>query len=213
MGDIVATEIEEYAAAHSKPGPPLLAELAQATRQREGSSARMLTGQLEGRLLHFLVALVQPRLVVELGLFTGYSALSMAEAMPEDGRLVSCELDPGRAAFARGWLDRSPHGHKVDIRVGPALDTVLALEPGSIDLSFVDADKENYPRYYEELLARTRPGGLIVLDNMLWSGEVLEPRDEESRSLAATNERIVSDERVDNLLLTVRDGVQLVRVR
>jgi caffeoyl-CoA O-methyltransferase len=211
MTDIIDPAIDAYAERHTRAEPGDLADLAAWTRQ-EMAESRMLTGRIEGRLLKLLVQLVAPRLAVEVGTFTGYSALSIAEGLPEGGRLVTCERDPVHAGIASGRFRASPFGERISLRLGPALETIRALE-GAVDFAFIDADKGGYPDYYEELLARTRSGGLLVLDNMLWSGQVLDPRDEESRTLADLNARIVADPRVENVLLPVRDGVQLVRRR
>lgn len=212
MTHIVDPALEAYALAHTRAEPEGLAALAEWTRAETGDDAAMLTGRLEGRFLKLLVTLVAPRLVVEVGTFTGYSALSMAEGLPDGGRLVTCEIDPGRARIAAERFRASPVGDRITLRLGPALETIRALDE-PVDLSFIDADKPGYPAYYEELLARTRPGGVLLLDNMLWSGQVLDPPDEESRVLADLNTRITADDRVENVLLTIRDGVQLVRKR
>ncbi len=211
MSFIVDEEIEKYAFGATRPEPPLLTELASKTHETM-DLPQMLTGRLEGRFLKMLVTLLQPRLIVEVGTFTGYSALSMAEGLPEGGKVVTCEVDPRAQAMAQAAFDMSPHGGKIEIRMGPALDTIRKLE-GPIDLSFIDADKMAYPDYYEEILSRTRPGGVILLDNMLWSGSVLKPDDDSSRTLARLNETIAGDDRVENVLLTVRDGIQFVRKR
>ncbi len=170
----------------------------------------MLTGRIEGRLLKLLVQLVQPQLVLEVGTFTGYSALSMAEGLAHDGKIITCDIDPKAQKLAQAAFDASPYGHKIEMRMGPAIDTIRKLTE-TIDLGFIDADKENYPLYYEEILVRTRPGGLIVIDNTLWSGRVLDPQDTDSKAVARLNEIISKDIRIENVLLTVRDGIQLVR--
>ncbi len=211
MSFVIDEEIEEYAHRSTRPEPPLLEELAVKTHQSM-ELPQMLTGRLEGRFLKLLVQLVQPKFILEVGTFTGYSALSMAEGLPEDGRLITCEVDPKARAMAQAAFDASPHGKKIEIKMGPALTTIRQLkEP--IDLSFIDTDKESYPDYYEEILARTRPGGVILLDNMLWSGRVLDPKDADSKAVDRLNRIIAADERVENVLLTVRDGIQFVRKR
>jgi len=207
--NIVDEALDRYAYEHTRPEPAHLRELAARTRERMEQS-QMLTGRVEGRLLKLLVQLCRPRLVLEIGTFTGYSALSMAEGLGEDGRIVTCEVDPHAQRMAQAAFDASPWGHRIELRMGPALETVRGLG-GPIDFTFIDADKTGYRDYYEEVVPRTRPGGLIVLDNMLWSGEVLDPRSESARALAALNATIAADPRVENVLLTVRDGVQLVR--
>jgi len=209
MSFIVGEEIEEYAFGATRPEPPLLSELAVKTHQVM-ELPQMLTGRLEGRFLKLLVQLTQPKLIVEVGTFTGYSALSMAEGLPEDGRIITCEIDPKAQAMAQAAFDASPHGGKIEIRMGPALQTIRGLNE-TIDLSFIDADKEGYPDYYEEIVSRTRPGGVILLDNMLWSGRVLDPKDTDSKAVDRVNRMIAADERVENVLLTVRDGIQFVR--
>lgn len=207
--ELIQPEIERYAQEHTRQEPELLQKLAAAT-YAEMDSPTMLTGRLEGRLLKLLAQLCGAKRVLEIGTFTGYSALSMAEGMPEDGQVITCEIEPKHAEFARRYFARSPHGKKIEIRMGPALDTLKSLTAG-FDMAFIDADKANYPAYYEAVVELIRPGGLILVDNTLWSGTVLKPTDEESRAIAALNRRIAGDGRVENVLLTVRDGVQLVR--
>ena len=203
--------VDRYALQNTRPENELLRSLAERT-EREMDDPQMLTGRVEGRLLKLLVQLSRPRLVLEVGTFTGYSALSMAEGLGPDGRIVTCEIDPRAQQVAQAAFDASPFGDRIEIRMGPALDTIRSLDE-PVDLSFIDADKEHYPEYYESILERTRSGGLLVLDNMLWSGKVLDPQEEIPRVLDALNRRITDDERVENVLLTVRDGVQLVRKR
>ena len=169
----------------------------------------MLTGRLEGGFLRLMVRAFQARRIVEIGMYTGYSALSMAEALPDDGKLITCEVNPEAEAIARRYFRESPHRDKIEIRMGPALQTLEKLE-GPFDFAFIDADKENYPSYYELCLERLRPGGAIAVDNVLWSGRVLDPQDEETRAIATLNERVSKDDRVDHVLLTIRDGVMLV---
>jgi caffeoyl-CoA O-methyltransferase len=209
--DIVTPAIERYAAAHTRPEPALLEELAEETR-RTRSDHGMLCGRLEGRLLKLLVQLLQARRVLEIGLFTGYSALSLAEGLPEDGELISCDIDPRAGEFARRYFARSPHGAKIAVRIAPALETLRTLAP-PFDLVFIDADKENYPLYYRAAIDLLRPGGVVAIDNTLWSGRVLAPVDASDRAIAALNQEILADQRVENVLLTVRDGLQLVRKR
>ncbi|MGK3967307.1 O-methyltransferase [Sorangium sp. So ce118] len=211
MPPIANPELERYAHDHTEPPPALLDELREYTRAHD-PRAGMQVGRIEGTLLGVLVALMQARRVLEIGTFTGYSALSMAQALPPDGELITCDLDPEVARVARSFFDRSEHGKKIRIAVGDALDTIRAL-PASppFDLVFIDADKVRYSTYYEEALPRLRRGGLIVADNTLWSGEVLAPETEDGRALAAFNDLVVRDRRVEKVMLTVRDGVTLAR--
>jgi caffeoyl-CoA O-methyltransferase len=155
-----------------------------------------------------LVRLAGARRVLEIGMFTGYSALMMAEGLPDDGRLITCDVDPKAIEMASRYFAESPHGHKIEVRMGPALDTIKSLE-GPFDMVFIDADKGNYSNYYDACMPMVRPGGLIAADNVLWSGRVLAPEDDDTRSIVAFNEKVQSDPRVENVCLTVRDGVML----
>ncbi len=208
---LVRPEIEEYARASTTPEPDLLRQVAHET-EALGQRARMLTGRLEGRLLKLLVAMLRPRQVLEIGCFTGYSALSMAEALPAGGRLVTCEISEEHAAIARRNFARSPHGERIELRLGPALETVAALD-GPFGFVFVDADKANYPAYYEAVLPKLAEDGVIAFDNVLWSGRVLdgEDRTDDTAAIRTLNERLARDARVECVMLTVRDGLTLVR--
>lgn len=209
MKSLVSPELEDYAARHTTPEPELLAELCAAT-QAGMALPQMQVGLVEGSFLKMLVALTSARRVVEIGMFTGYSALMMASALPPDGRLFTCDVDPEACAMARAFFARSPHGEKIEILMGPAKETLPRI-PGPVDLVFIDADKTGYPHYYDLMVEKVRPGGLLVFDNMLWSGEVLNPADEETRALVATARRVQDDPRVENVLLTIRDGMLLAR--
>jgi caffeoyl-CoA O-methyltransferase len=209
MSPLSTAAIDAYVDAHTTPLEPLLVELHEATL-REMSSPQMIAGPVLGQLLRFLVRMVAPRLVVEIGTFTGYSALAMAGGLPEGGRLVTCELSPERAEFARSWFDRSPLGERIDLRVGPALDTVAALD-GPFDFVFIDADKAGYTGYYEAVVPKLSPGGLIAVDNTMRDGDVADPMDDGDRAMAAFNAHVLADPRTENVTLTVRDGVTLIR--
>ena len=209
---IASEEIEAYAEAHTTPAPDLLRRLAEETRA-ELRSPQMLTGLVEGRLLEFLVFAIRPRRVLELGTYSGYSTVSMAAVLPPGSHVDTCELGEAHAAVACRYLDEAGVGDRVTVHVGPALETIERLE-GEFDLIFIDADKVNYPAYYEGLVPRLSPNGLMVLDNTLWSGRVVEPDDSpETRMFVELNARIASDPRVVAVVLTVRDGVTLVRHR
>ncbi len=213
MDELVRPEIEDYASASTTPEPALLQEVARQT-EALGERSRMLTGRLEGRLLNFLVGLVQPQQVLEIGCFTGYSALSMAEALPEGGRLYTCEISREHADIAQANFDRSPFGDRIQLCFGPALDTIANLD-GPFGFVFVDADKSNYPRYYEAVLPKLAEGGLIAFDNVLWSGRVLDDDDDtdDTAAIRTLNARLAQDDRVEVVMLTVRDGLTLVRRR
>ena len=201
--------IEDYAFRLTQEEPENLQKLITQTYEAM-DYPDMLTGRIEGRLLKLIVQLLQPGLVLEVGSFTGYSALSMAEGLAENGKIITCEIDPMAQRIAQAAFDASPVGHKIELRMGPAIDTIRQLTE-TIDLAFIDADKENYPIYYEEILVRTRSGGVIIIDNSLWSGRVLDPQDGDSKAVARLNNIIYQDTRIENVLLTVRDGIQLVR--
>jgi caffeoyl-CoA O-methyltransferase len=213
MAFIVPDEIERYAEEHTTPPDERLAALAQET-QATLECPQMLTGPIEGRFLEMLVFASGARRVLELGTYSGYSALSMAAALPDGGRVVSCELDPERAAFAQRHIDASPCADAIEIRVGPALETIAGLD-GPFDLIFIDADKANYLNYYEAVLPLLADRGLIAVDNTLWSGRVADPGADEdtTRSLREFNDHVRRDERVVSVMLTVRDGITLIRRR
>ena len=202
---IVDPRIEEYVARLSSPHDPLLAELSEETRTVLGSEA-MLTGPVAGRFLELLVWAASPHRVLEIGTFSGHSALAMAAALPEGGRIDTCELDPERAATAQRYFDRSPHGSRITLHLGPALETVERLD-GDFDLVFIDADKEGYVDYYEAVLPRLAERGLIVADNTLWSGRVLEGEG----PIVRFNDHVAADPRTVQVILSVRDGMTLIR--
>ena len=203
--DIIDPRIEEYAERFTTPHEALLAELSAATDAELGMT-QMLTGPVAGRLLEFLVWTSQPQRVVEIGTFSGHSALAMAAALPDGGRIDACEIDPERAAFAQRYFDRSPHGSKITLHIGPALETLEGLE-GPFDFVFIDADKEGYVDYYEAVLPRLAERGLIVADNTLWSGRVVD----EPSPIATFNEHVAADPRSVQVVLSVRDGMTLIR--
>ena len=209
MSPLFTQTLDAYVDAHTTPLEPLLQELHEAT-YASADTPEMIAGPVLGQLLRFLTAMVAPRLVVEIGTFTGYSGLAMAGGLPAGGRIVTCELSEERAAFAQSWFDRSPYGERIDVRVGPALQTLDGLA-GPFDLVFIDADKEGYTDYYEAVVPKLASGGLIVVDNTLRGGDVADPEDDGERGMAAFNAHVHSDARTENVLLTVRDGVTLAR--
>jgi len=210
MKPLVSKDLESYVAGHAASGSRLLRELEQETRETM-DEPEMLSGAVEGSLLQMLIRLIGARSVLELGTFTGYSALMMAEALPADGSLLTCEISPERASFAQRYFDRSPHGKKIRLITGRAADVLVGIPDRSLDLVFIDADKMLYPRYYEESVRIIRKGGLVIADNALWSGKVLAPRDDDTRAIDEFNRRALEDERVENVILTVRDGIHLIR--
>jgi caffeoyl-CoA O-methyltransferase len=203
-------KLDEYAVAHTKPLDPLIQELVDETHKEMGRMAGMLSGPVEGSLLQMLVASVRAKRVLEIGMFTGYSALMMAAALPDDGELITCDINARTIAFGKRYFERSPHGHKITVLEGGALENMKRLQ-GPFDFVFIDADKTNYTNYYEAALPLLAPTGLIAVDNVLWRGEVLDPRDDNARAIADFNHHVRNDDRVTNVLLTVRDGLMLIR--
>lgn len=210
--DMVAREAEEYAAVHTSPMSALLEEIEQFTLTRTPYPS-MLTGRVEGRFLQLVAQLSGARNIVDIGTFTGYSALAMAEALPPGGRVLTIDHDPEHAGIARDFFNRSPGKDKIDLRLGDALEILESLPDGQTDLVFIDADKRDYIAYYEESMRILRNGGLILADNALWYGKVFNPQDDDSRAVAAFNERVNADGRAEKLFLAIRDGIYLIRKR
>lgn len=216
MAFVVQDAIEGYAEAHTTPHSKEMQELADEARATL-PSPRMLSGLVEGRLLEMLVWSSGAREVLEIGTYAGYSALSMAAGLAPGGRIVSCEIAPEHAQFAQRHIDASPYAERIEIRVGPALETIAQL-PGPFDLVFIDADKPAYADYYHAVLPKLAERGVIAVDNTLWSGRVLagaeaEDADESTRALVEFNDMVAADERVVSVMLTVRDGITLIRRR
>ena len=175
----------------------------------------MQIGPDQGQFLGFLVTLLDAKRVLEIGTFTGYSALAMARALPADGRLDACDVDRDWTDIGRRYWDEAGLAGKIHLHLGPALETIAGFAPDSFDLAFIDADKTNYDAYYEACLTLVRPGGVVALDNMLWSGAVADMTDMQPDTLAlrALNTKIHADERVDMSLLPIGDGLMLARRR
>jgi caffeoyl-CoA O-methyltransferase len=212
MSFIVEPKIEEYAEAHTTPDGELFERLAEETRVKT-TAPQMMVGRIEGQFLAALVALSGARRILEIGTFTGYSAISMASALPAEGRLITCDVDPETTEIARRYMDESGHGDKIEIRLGPALETLETLD-GRFDIVFIDADKPNYRNYFEAVLPILADDGLLIADNVLWSGRVVEPDGDESTvAIKEFNDHVAADNRVVSVMLTVRDGMTLVRRR
>jgi len=199
--------IEEYALEKTEPQEALLDGLVKETHDHM-ELPQMLCGPIEGQLLKQIVMISGARRIIEVGTFTGYSALRLAEGLPEDGELFTCDINPESLAMARRYFEKSKHGKKIKIVEGPALETIPTIE-GSFDLAFIDADKVNYRNYYEAILPRLKKGGIVLVDNVLWGGSVIDEskNDESTRAIKEFNEHISQDERVEKVLLTVRDGL------
>ena len=207
--NLVSEAIEDYAYRHTQDEGILLKKLEKETYEKL-EIPQMLTGRIEGQLLRLLALLIDAQRVIEVGTFSGYGTLSMAEALPNEAEIFTCEIDPNCLEVARRYFKESPHGKKIYVLEGNALETLNTLT-GWFDMAFIDADKINYSNYYEIILPKIRPGGLIVVDNVLWSGRVLHPQEETDQAIHIFNEKIAADERIDNVLLTVRDGIYFIR--
>ncbi len=208
--DIVAKDAEEYAADHTTPMSDLLEEIEHFTLTQTPYPS-MLTGRVEGRFLQLASQLSQARRIVDIGTFTGYSALAMAEVLPDDGEILTIEYNLDHAKIAQDFFNRSPSGCKITLRIGEALGILKTLPDSKTDLVFIDADKESYSAYYEESMRILRNGGLILADNALWYGRVFDPKDDESRAMANFDALVKADNRAEKLFLTIRDGIYLIR--
>jgi caffeoyl-CoA O-methyltransferase len=201
-------KVDAYAEAHTTPSGELFERLAAETREKT-TLPQMRVGEVEGRFLEFLVRLMRARHVLELGTFTGYSSLSMARGLPDGGRVISCDVDQETTAIARRYAEEAGLADRIEYRIGSALESIAQLD-GPFDLVFIDADKPNYRNYYEAVLPKLSDNGLIVADNALRDGRVLEDDDEPMKEF---NDYVRNDPRVECVLLTVRDGMLLVMKR
>ncbi len=211
-----APVVGEYLLTHHTPADDILGELAAATRETAADAAHMQVSSDEGALLTLLTRLTGARFAVEVGVFTGYSTLCIARGLADGGRLLACDVSEEWAAIGRPYWERAGVADRIDLRIAPALETLRALDAEPVvDIAFIDADKANYPAYYEEIVRRLRPGGLVVLDNVFLGGRVLDPAYQEEHHLAMRrlNDLITADERVDSVMLPVRDGVTIARRR
>jgi caffeoyl-CoA O-methyltransferase len=207
--------IESYATAHSTAESAHLAEVAEATRRITGQRSGMMVGSLEGGFLAALVALSGAESILEIGTFTGYSALSMAPELPPKGRIVTCEVSAEHAALARDHIAASTFADRIEVRLGPALETIAELD-GPFDMVFIDADKDSYDDYFEAVLPKLSERGFIVIDNVLWNGRVLDDSDADdvdTLALKALNDKLAADPRVTVVMLPIRDGVTIARPR
>ncbi len=212
--DFLSPDLARYVEAHTEPEPALLRQLNRATHQRV-LRPRMLSGHVQGRFLAMLSHLMQPRLILEIGTYTGYSALCLAEGLADDGQLITIDPNDELEPIARHHWAQSPVGHKIDFRLGRAIDILPTLD-GPFDMVFIDADKSNNSLYVDLVMDKVRPGGLLLIDNVLWSGKVtdtLKPTDKDTPIILAFNHKIQTDPRVENILLPIRDGIMLARKR
>jgi len=207
---LVAEHIENYIIQHTSEEDALFVELTAETREHT-DQPQMMVGNIEGTFLRTLVRITGARRVLEIGTFTGYSSLAMAMGLPDDGEITTCDVSEEYTAIARRFWDRSPHGEKIKLVLGPALETIPTFD-GEFDMAFIDADKGNYSNYWDVVVPKVRKGGLIVADNVLWNGRVTyapDTHDAETAALVAFSEKVRLDDRVEQVMLTVRDGVTL----
>jgi caffeoyl-CoA O-methyltransferase len=211
MKDLTLPGIDDYAAAHSWVESDVCRALRDET-SRTMEFPQMVVGPLEGAFLKMMARIAGAKRVLEVGMFTGYSALCFAEALPADGRVVTCEIDEKPVALARKYFSTSPVGGKIEIKLGPALETLRTLS-GPFDLVFIDADKVNYANYYRRAKDLLSPSGVILIDNVLWSGDVLKqpPPDDSTAAIQELNRIVALDRTADAVLVTIRDGVLVVK--
>lgn len=209
--EFIAQGLADYANAHSTVASSLLQRIERETHL-EVLQPRMLSGPFQGRLLSLISKLVQPKRILEIGTYTGYSALCLAEGLTKEGKLITLDVNEELHKRVQGYFNASDYSEHIDYRIGDALNLIPALNE-SWDLVFIDADKKNYLNYYDLVVDRVRSGGLILADNVLWSGKVIDEKaqDKETVLLRQYNERINRDERVENILLPIRDGIMVAR--
>lgn len=209
--EFISSALDAYVCEHSSTHSALLERVARETHL-EVLQPRMLSGHFQGRLLSMLSKLMQPKRILEIGTYTGFSALCLAEGLLKDGRLVTLDVNEELSSRVQGYFNESTYTSQIDFRIGNALEIIPTLDE-CWDLVFIDADKKNYLAYYDLVVEQTRSGGLILADNVLWSGKVIDPTamDKETELLRKYNQTIQLDDRVENLLLPIRDGIMVAR--
>lgn len=210
----LSEDLEDYITAHSEPEPDLLRELTRETHLKV-LTPRMITGHYQGRVLSLISTLLRPKHILEIGTYTGYSALCLAEGLAPEGQLITIDKNDELAEIQQRYFNRSPYGAQIVRKTGLALQVLPGIDT-IFDLVFIDADKAEYPQYFERVLPMVRPGGLILLDNVLWSGKVVErvaAGDQTTRILVGFNKALSEDPRVRTVVLPIRDGLTLCMVR
>jgi len=209
----LSEDLENYVAQHSQPEPELLSELSRETHLKV-LQPRMLSGHLQGRVLSMLSKIIRPECILEIGTYTGYSAICLAEGLSPAGELHTLDINEELYDFQRSYFDRSGFGKQIIQHTGNALNIIPSLDL-KFDLAFIDADKENYANYFDLIIEKMKPGGIILSDNVLWSGKVIQevkPNDKSTKALIAYNQKLIEDPRVETVLLPIRDGLSLCRV-
>jgi caffeoyl-CoA O-methyltransferase len=214
MLSLLEGDLARYVEEHAVPEPPLLAQLREETQQKL-PDPQMQVGPVEGALLRLLVQISGARRVLEIGTYSGYSSLCMAAGLPAGGKIITCDIDPVATEVARRYFDRSDYAAQIEIRLGPARETIaeIAAQGEPIDFVFIDADKEGYVDYWEAVMPMLPSGGIVVADNTLWGGRVLAPESKSDHGIVRFNRLVADDDRVDQVLLAVRDGVMVARKR
>lgn len=208
--EFLPDDIAAYVQAHTAAEPDLLKKIARDTHAQV-LKPRMLSGNVQGRFLSLISKLMQPKLILELGTYTGYSAICLAEGLAADGKLITIDINEELENRVRGYFEQAGLKNIIDYRIGNALNLLPAINE-TVDLVFIDADKENYLNYYNLIFDKVRPGGLILADNVLWSGKITQTKtDKDTRALQAFNDAVVADARVECMLLPLRDGIMMAR--
>lgn len=210
--EFIEKEIEDYALNHTKPESELLKKINRETHAKI-MMPRMLSGHLQGRLLSMFSNMIKPDYILEIGTYTGYSALCLAEGLSEKGKIITIDINEEIEKFVRNFFEQSEYKNKIDYQIGNALDIIPNINH-ELDLVFIDADKENYTTYYDLIFDKVKKGGYIIADNVLWSGKVLmddSKLDKDTKAIKACNDKIQQDDRVENILLPVRDGLMICR--
>jgi predicted O-methyltransferase YrrM len=209
--EFISPELQQYVTEHSSAVSPLLSQIDRETHL-EVLQPRMLSGHFQGRVLSMISQLLKPTLILEIGTYTGYSALCLAEGLAPQGKLITIDVNEELAPRVRGYFQASAYAQQIDYRIANAAQLIPTL-PYTFDLIFIDADKQQYPLYYEQALEKLKPGGFILIDNVLWSGKVLDTQhqDKDSVLLRELNLKISQDARVEKVLLPIRDGLYLIR--
>jgi caffeoyl-CoA O-methyltransferase len=211
----LGAELHSYLVAHGSPPDTVLAELQEVTRDKLGGLSGMQIAPEQGAFMQMITRISGARFAVEVGTFTGYSALCIARGLPVDGKLLCCDVSEEWTSIGRRYWEKAGVAERIELKIAPAIETLSALpEERAVDLAFIDADKTSYAAYYEALLPRMTQGGLILVDNVLWGGSVIdETRDDEStRAIRAFNDAVAADDRVEVVMLPISDGLTLIRV-
>ena len=206
-------KIEEYILSHIDPEPELLKRM---TREANVKllRPRMISGNIQGRLLKVLTSMLMPQNILEIGTFTGYSALCIAEGAPDNSKIVTVEIDDEMESFIRKYFQESEYGHKIELKIGDAIELMHDYEDNHFDLIFIDANKRDYCSYYNIAFDKLRKGGVILVDNTLWNGKVIDPKfqnDDQTKGVLKFNSLIKKDSRIEKVILPIRDGLTIIR--